>query len=160
METDNPIIEDPNSNTNEGGNRHSSSTSSRSSSLSFFSHNGFGSSQFSDVEMAKVQSGSYTSLKDLLPRGSSSPVICSPTTSTTGDNSSWHEIPIKNPLLKHAALAYLQPVGSPPPACEKGLLGRLKEMCCRECGCFMWIFDVVFEERQGGDFAVGGSGDQ
>ncbi|KAE8692627.1 Amino acid permease family protein [Hibiscus syriacus] len=145
METDNPIIEDPNSNTNEVCNRHSSSTSSRSSSsLSFLSHNGFGSSQFSDVETTTVKSdGSYTSLRDLLPRGSSSPVMCSLTTSTTADNSSWIEIPIKNPLLKHAALAYLQPVGNLPPAAEKGFLGGLKERCCRECGCILWIFDVV-----------------
>ncbi|KAK8505844.1 hypothetical protein V6N13_080667 [Hibiscus sabdariffa] len=146
METDNPIIEDPITNTNtknEGANRNSSSVISRSSSPVLFLHGGFGSSQFSDVEMITVQSGSYTSLRDLLP---SSPVIGSPTTSTSANNSSWHEIPIKNPLVKHAALAYLQPVGSPAAAGEKGLLGRVKERCCRECGCVLWIFDVVFRK--------------
>ncbi|GMJ06931.1 hypothetical protein HRI_004362300 [Hibiscus trionum] len=144
METDNPIIEDPN--TNKGTNHHrpSSSIISPSSSPNFFLHNGgFGSSQFSDVEMITVQSGSYTSLRDLLPPGSSSPMLSSPTMSTTANNSSWHEIPIKNPLVKHAALAYLQPVGSPAAAGEKGLLGRVKERCCRECGCVLWILDVV-----------------
>ncbi|KAK9001521.1 hypothetical protein V6N11_083303 [Hibiscus sabdariffa] len=96
--------------------------------------------------MITVQSGSYISLRDLLPPGSSSPMIGSPTTSATANNSSWHEIPIKNPLVKHAALAYLQPVGSPPAAGEKGLLGIVKERCCRECGCVLWIFDVVFRK--------------
>ncbi|GMJ03587.1 hypothetical protein like AT3G52520 [Hibiscus trionum] len=105
-----------------------------------------GSSQFSNVEMITIQSGSYISLRDLLPLASSTTAIISLTTSAaagTANNSSWHEIPIKNPLVKHAALAYLQPVGSPPASGEKGLFGRLKEMCRRECGCVMWIFDVV-----------------
>ncbi|XWS42751.1 hypothetical protein CRYUN_Cryun16bG0041100 [Craigia yunnanensis] len=44
--------------------------------------------------MITIDSISYTSLKDLLP--TSPPAITSST-----HNSSWHEIPIKNPLVKH-----------------------------------------------------------
>ncbi|XVE93907.1 hypothetical protein REPUB_Repub01dG0234800 [Reevesia pubescens] len=95
------------------------------------------SSQLSDIEMITIQSVSYTSLKDLLP--TSSPTITSPT-----HNSSWNEIPIKNPLAKHAALAYLQPMSSPPEEGEKGLFRKLKERCCGDqCGCVLWIYDVV-----------------
>ncbi|XWS40234.1 hypothetical protein CRYUN_Cryun18bG0122700 [Craigia yunnanensis] len=87
--------------------------------------------------MITIDSVTYTSLKDLLP--TSPPAITSPT-----HNSSWHEIPIKNPLVKHAALAYLQPMSSPTEVGEKGLFGRLKERCYGECGCVLWIYDVVW----------------
>ncbi|KAJ4715942.1 DNA-directed RNA polymerase subunit alpha like [Melia azedarach] len=100
----------------------------------FHDHNPF---QISDIEMISLQSATYTSLKDLLPP--SPPAITSPT-----NNSSWYEIPIKNPLVKHAALAYLQPMSSPPEVGEKGLFGKLKETCYCQCECFGWINDVVF----------------
>ena len=107
------------------------------------SHYGFNSPelQISDIGMTTVQSIGYTSLKDLLPSSSSSPAVMSPTPS-----SSWYEIPIKNPLVKHAAMAYLQPMSSPPEIGNKGLLAKLKEKCfCGGgvCGCFGWINDVV-----------------
>ena len=139
MDTDTAIIEDPNTYTNKEANLHLDHPSINSHSPTFLFHNGFSSSQISDIEMINIQSVSYTSLKDLLPI--SPPGITSPT-----QNSSWHEIPIKNPLVKHAALAYLQPMSSPPEVGEKGLFGRLKERCCGECGCVLWLFDVVWRK--------------
>ena len=132
-----PIIENPNTNTNKEANLNLDHPSINSHSPTFLLHNGFSSSQISDIEMINIQSVSYTSLKDLLPI--SPPGITSPT-----QNSSWHEIPIKNPLVKHAALAYLQPMSSPTEVGEKGLFGRLKERCYGECGCVLWIYDVVW----------------
>ncbi|KAA3464689.1 zinc-regulated protein 8-like [Gossypium australe] len=145
MDTKNPIIE--NTTTNhiiKGANQnldhdHHPSINSRSS--AFLLHNGLSSSQFSDVEMMT----SYTSLKELLP--ASSPTIISPTMSTV-HNSSWNEIPIKNPLVKQAALAYLQPMESLPPAGEKGFFERVKENCSSECGCVSWMFDVVLKNAK------------
>ncbi|XP_022726286.1 uncharacterized protein LOC111282462 [Durio zibethinus] len=137
MATDNSIIEDPNTKTNKEANLNLDHPSINSHSPTFFLHNGFSSSQVSDIEMITMQSVSYTSLKDLLP--TQTPAIASPT-----HNSSWHEIPIKNPLVKHAALAYLLPMSSPPEVGEKGLFGRLKERCCGECGCVLWLYDVVW----------------
>ncbi|XVF67975.1 hypothetical protein PTKIN_Ptkin10aG0165200 [Pterospermum kingtungense] len=96
--------------------------------------------------MITIRSVSYTSLKDLLPTTSSSAagaIITSPT-----HNSSWHEIPIKNPLVKQAALAYLQPMATPPEVGEKGIFERLKERCCCECGCLSWIYDVVWRNLE------------
>ncbi|KDP33288.1 hypothetical protein JCGZ_13075 [Jatropha curcas] len=87
--------------------------------------------------MIAIHSVTYTSLKDLLP--ASPPTISSP----TQHNSSWNEIPIKNPLVKQAALAYLQPMSSPPEIGDKGLFGRLRDACYVECGCFEWFNDVV-----------------
>ncbi|VVB08573.1 unnamed protein product [Arabis nemorensis] len=56
------------------------------------------------------------------------------------------EIPIRNPLVKQAALAYLQPMGGRPPGTvvEEGLFGKFKEVCCRgQCGCLEWLHGVV-----------------
>ncbi|GKV23988.1 hypothetical protein SLEP1_g33650 [Rubroshorea leprosula] len=106
-----------------------------SHSSSFLLHNGFGSSQISDIEMITIQSVSYTSLKDMLP--------LSLTTSPTY-NSSWYEIPISNPLVKHAAMAYLQPMSTPREVGGKGVFGMLKEWFCGECGCLAFINDVVW----------------
>ncbi|KAH7574828.1 hypothetical protein ACOSP7_005893 [Xanthoceras sorbifolium] len=100
----------------------------------------------SDIELISLQVATYTSLKDLLPTSSSSPQQS--VTSPSAHNSSWHEIPIRNPLVKQAALAYLQPMSSPlPDSGNKGLLGRLRDGCCcwwRQCECFSWVDDVVF----------------
>ncbi|GMN38224.1 hypothetical protein TIFTF001_007456 [Ficus carica] len=114
--------------------------------------NGFYSPRFwiQDLEMTAVQSSSveYTSLKDILPSASASAspaaVAMSPTPS-----SSWHEIPIRNPLVKHAAMAYLQPMSTPTTSFgdKGGLLGKLKAMCfCHggEYGCVGWLYDVVW----------------
>lgn len=149
MET--AIIKDPNTD----------SPLNSSSYSHFLTHNGFNSLelQLPDMEMTTattvvtVQSLSYTSLRDLLPSSSSSPGVMSPTPS-----SSWYEIPIKNPLVKHAAMAYLQPMSSLPEIGSKGLFSKLRDKCfCRDgaCGCFGWLSDVVlgtvreFWERTG-----------
>ncbi|PON45052.1 hypothetical protein PanWU01x14_261950 [Parasponia andersonii] len=110
--------------------------------LHFPTHNGFNSPdiQIPDIEITSVHSVGYTSLRDLMPSSSSSPAAMSPTPS-----SSWYEVPIKNPLVKHAAMAYLQPMSSPPEIGDKGLLARLKEkcLCGGAWGCFGWLNDVV-----------------
>ncbi|KAH7518376.1 hypothetical protein FEM48_Zijuj09G0165200 [Ziziphus jujuba var. spinosa] len=120
-------------------------SNSHSHSPTFLFHDGgLDSPEFkvSDIEMITIQSLTYTSLKDLLPP-SPPPAIMSPT-----HNSSWHEIPIRNPLVKHAALAYLQPMSTPTEAGDKGLFGKLKDKClCGAAGggfgCFGWLGDVV-----------------
>lgn len=103
-----------------------------------------------DIEMVTVKSASYTSLKDLLPLSpSSAAAITSPT-----NNSSWHEIPIKNPLVKQAALAYLQPMSSPlEVGGNKGFFGKFKDSvcCCCQCECFGWIHDVVLRSLRDED---------
>ena len=134
---------------------------SHSHSPSFLLHNGFNSVDLpdSDIEMITIPSVTYTSLKDLLPPSSSSsspPSNISPAMMMM-INSSWYdEIPIKNPLVKHAALAYLQPMSAPREVRRKGIFGRLKDKCtccggggADGCGgeffgCFSWINDVVF----------------
>nr|XP_011458695.1 PREDICTED: uncharacterized protein LOC105349779 [Fragaria vesca subsp. vesca] len=108
---------------------------------SFLSQNGFPSPvDFSDIEMITLQAVTYTSLRDLLP--SSPPTIASPT-----HNSSWHEIPIKNPLVKHAALAYLQPMSTPPEVGGKGILRTIRDKCgCSDgIGCVDWLRDVFWK---------------
>lgn len=99
---------------------------------------------FSDIELITIQNIGYTSLRDLLP-STGPPTIMSPT------NSSWYEIPIKNPLVKHAALAYLQPMSTPPDPRDRGLLWRLRDACgCSENGCFCWLGDAVRSLFTGG----------
>ncbi|KAI3499304.1 hypothetical protein L1887_35099 [Cichorium endivia] len=86
----------------------------------------------SDIEMVPIDSlTSYTSLKDIL-RSSSTP---SPVDSPTGFKriDSWREIPIKDPLLQHAAWAYLQPMSSEPDSDERCCFWKLKD-------CFSGIF--------------------
>ncbi|KAK4757176.1 hypothetical protein SAY87_007303 [Trapa incisa] len=92
--------------------------------------------EISDIEMISFQSVAYTSLRDLIPSQPHPPLpgITSPT-----NNSSWSELPIRNPLVKQAALAYLQPMSTPPESGHKGLLGRLRE----RCGCLRWLRDAV-----------------
>lgn len=158
------IIKDPNQNQNQNQNQnpnpklefplksHTNNTHSHSHSHSpsFLLHNGFNSSDLpnSDIEMITIQAVTYTSLKDLLPASSSSPPTGMSPTMMMMINSSWYdEIPIKNPLVKHAALAYLQPMSTRPEVRNKGIFGKLKENCtCATAGffsCFAWINDVV-----------------
>lgn len=132
-QTQTHLIKDPNANL----------SNDYSLNSAFLIHNGFNNNsitkgfQISDIEMIKLQPATYTSLKDLLP--ASHPSITSPTI-----NSSWSEIPIKNPLVKHAALAYLQPMSTPPDVGDKGLFGKLTDSLCYQCECFSWIKDVIF----------------
>ncbi|TYI43942.1 hypothetical protein ES332_A01G202400v1 [Gossypium tomentosum] len=79
--------------------------------------NGFNSSdQISDIELISIQSVSYTRIS-----------------SASNNNSSCNEISIKNPLVKHAALAYLKPMLSP-----------TEMMCSGESGCLFWSYDVLW----------------
>uniref|UniRef100_A0A2P2QX33 Uncharacterized protein LOC105638508 n=1 Tax=Rhizophora mucronata TaxID=61149 RepID=A0A2P2QX33_RHIMU len=87
--------------------------------------------------MIAIQSATYTSLKDLLPP----PSILSP----SAHNSSWQEVPIKNPLVKHAALAYLQPMSTPLEVGDQGFFRRLKDQFFGQCGCLGWFRDVVWK---------------
>ncbi|KAJ1436332.1 hypothetical protein SESBI_04364 [Sesbania bispinosa] len=78
--------------------------------------------------MVVVPTVSYTSLRDIVPHDP--------------NNASWNQIPIKNPLLKQAALAYLQPMSTPPEIGNKTFLDHLKENCfCgpQLFGCFRWL---------------------
>ncbi|PIN19190.1 hypothetical protein CDL12_08134 [Handroanthus impetiginosus] len=84
-----------------------------------------------DIEMITLESKSYTSLKDVLP--ASPPSTSSPT------SSSWREIPIKDPLLQHAAWAYLQPMAEARNEDDRWWR-RLEKMCC---GLFSCFHDVV-----------------
>ncbi|KAH0697713.1 hypothetical protein KY290_015549 [Solanum tuberosum] len=86
--------------------------------------------QFCDVEMVSMESLTYTSLKDLLP--GSPPSILSP---TNGRKDSWREIPMKDPLLQHAAWAYLQPTA----------VAEADQCFSEKCfGLFDCFSDVIF----------------
>ncbi|KAL9141726.1 hypothetical protein ABFS82_14G123000 [Erythranthe guttata] len=83
--------------------------------------------------IALESSISYTSLKDLMPPSTSSP---------TG---SWREIPIKDPLLQHAAWAYLRPV-----AADRGDDGRWwRRFAEKFCGLFVCLNGVVLMVFEG-----------
>lgn len=108
-------------------------------SQTFLLHNGLKSPELpiSDLELTRMQhSLGYTSLKDLLPANSSS---------------SWYgEIPIKNPLVKQAALAYLQPMSTPTQSGDKNLFRRLREQCSCQSGCFevfTWLRDAYSRKK-------------
>ncbi|KAI3446288.1 hypothetical protein Pfo_002953 [Paulownia fortunei] len=98
-----------------------------------------------DIEMFALQSMSYTSLKDLLP---ASP----PQSTMSPTSSSWREIPIKDPLLQHAAWAYLQPMAEARDE-DNRWWRRLEEKCCGMFRCFNDVVLVVFK----GLFAEQGS---
>ncbi|KAL3514968.1 hypothetical protein ACH5RR_021870 [Cinchona calisaya] len=53
-----------------------------------------------NIEMIALQA--YTSLKDLIPSNTPPP--------STNTRDCWRHIPIKDPLVQHAAWAYLQPM--------------------------------------------------
>ncbi|KAL6525959.1 hypothetical protein OROHE_015483 [Orobanche hederae] len=99
--------------------------------------------------MFAFQSMSYTSLKDLLPAASPSPAA-SPTS-----GSSLKDIPIKDPLVQHAARAYLQPMAEARDLDERWRR-RLKEKFSGLWGCFNDVVLVMFkglfaEQRSDGD---------
>ncbi|KAG8364430.1 hypothetical protein BUALT_Bualt19G0128000 [Buddleja alternifolia] len=89
--------------------------------------------------MIALKTMSYTSLKDVLP--ASPPSAVSPMTCR---KDSWREIPIKDPLLQHAAWAYLQPM-----AAARGEDGRwwrkLQEKICGLFGCLNGVVLLVFD---------------
>lgn len=83
-----------------------------------------------NTELAEVivPTTSYTSLRDMISLPQSSL------------NGSWNEnIPIKNPLLKQAALAYLQPMSTPP---DHDFVNNKCFSCCGgadSASCFQWL---------------------
>ncbi|PIN09450.1 hypothetical protein CDL12_17964 [Handroanthus impetiginosus] len=98
-----------------------------------------GANHHEGIAMFTFQSISYTSLKDLLP--ASPPSTASPTSSR---RDSWREIPIKDPLLQHAARAYLQPMAAEHVGDERWCR-RIRQKWCRLFGCFNDVVLVVFE---------------
>ncbi|KAK1419352.1 hypothetical protein QVD17_28518 [Tagetes erecta] len=88
------------------------------------------SSRESDIEMISIDSfSSYTSLKDVL-RATSPPSSPVESLKKFRRIDSWREIPIKDPLLQHAAWAYLQPMNSEPETGERCGFRKLKECLC------------------------------
>ncbi|KAL6551635.1 hypothetical protein OROGR_007789 [Orobanche gracilis] len=86
--------------------------------------------------MFAFQSMSYTSLKDILP--------ASPSPAAYPTNcSSLKEIPLKDPLLQHAARAYLHPVAGSRDA-DKRWRRRLQEKFSVMLGCFNDVVLVMF----------------
>ncbi|CAI9786418.1 unnamed protein product [Fraxinus pennsylvanica] len=101
--------------------------------------------QYSDIEMIPIQNSSYTSLKDILP--------VSPTSTrspVTIRMDSWKEIPIKNPLVKHAAWAYLQPMAMAVLDDDDGrfFVRKMMDKCRGLIGCFygvvLWLSRAYF----------------
>ncbi|CAA0827755.1 Unknown protein [Striga hermonthica] len=90
------------------------------------------------VEMLALEGGAegYTSLRDLLPTSPAS--VASPS-----GGGSWKEIPFRDPLLQHAAWAYLQPIAE-----ARGGDGRrpwwwLRGDCGGVLGCLSGVVLVV-----------------
>ncbi|MFS7888435.1 hypothetical protein Hanom_Chr05g00416341 [Helianthus anomalus] len=82
-----------------------------------------------DIEMISIDSlTSYTSLKDILRSASPPSPEDSPTNFKQID--SWREIPIKDPLLQHAAWAYLQPMSSEPDTDDRCCFWKIKDCFC------------------------------
>ncbi|CAI9769786.1 unnamed protein product [Fraxinus pennsylvanica] len=87
---------------------------------------------------------SYTSLRDVLPASSLS----------TTRMDSWREISIKDPLVQHAAWAYLQPMMTACEQVERGsFLRRIKNKCCGLFECFNDVVLIsvksLFSSQQG-----------
>lgn len=106
---------------------------------------------FSDTELISINnhrqhtttasgSANYTSLKDILPQ---TPIQLSGISPT--HNSSWHEIPIRNPLVKHAAWAYLQPMSTLPDSDDNRccFFTKLNSLRCGEIGCFEYFRNSI-----------------
>ncbi|KAL8188677.1 hypothetical protein R6Q57_029697 [Mikania cordata] len=95
----------------------------------FFSYSDSLSSPDSDMEMISIESlSSYTSLKDVLRETYHPSPVDSPTKFKRIQ--SWKEIPIKDPLLQHAAWAYLQPISSEPDSDDRSCFWKLKDCFC------------------------------
>lgn len=97
-----------------------------------------------DIEMISIHhSNHYTSLKDLMPESPPSSTA-SPTTCCRGD--SWREIPIKDPLLQHAAWAYLQPMTAERQSeGDRRWWRRFRHKFCWLLSCFNDVVLMVFE---------------
>ncbi|CAN0845764.1 hypothetical protein LINGRAHAP2_LOCUS4195 [Linum grandiflorum] len=67
-------------------------------------------------------------------------------------DSTLHDIPLKDPIVRQAAWAYLQPAGGTFEDCDgagmKEVFRQLRDKCAaraEKCGCLEWINDVAFE---------------
>ncbi|CAN4112591.1 unnamed protein product [Withania somnifera] len=98
--------------------------------------------KFSDIEMVIIESLTYTSLKDLLP--ASPPGVMSP---TNGRKDSWREIPMRDPLLQHAAWAYLQPAAEP--EADRSFSEKMKDKCFGLFHCFSDVIFAMFSPTRG-----------
>ncbi|KAK9062433.1 hypothetical protein SSX86_019619 [Deinandra increscens subsp. villosa] len=119
-----------------------SGTSSSSSTKSSSSTSSSSSSSSSDYELISLKPASYTSLRDLLPSTAAFVQSPKPPSFTV---QSGYEISIRNPLVKQAAWAYLQPMsaspGSGPSTVFHRLWTRLSDALLRLvtqiCNCFL-----------------------
>ncbi|KAL2537829.1 Uncharacterized protein Fot_19220 [Forsythia ovata] len=119
----------------------------RSQDRRFLVANGINQFQNYDIEMIPIQNLSYTSLKDILPASPMS--IGSPVTSR---RESWREIPIKDPLVQHAAWAYLQPMAVLEDNDGRYFARKMMDKCRGLIECFNDVVLVVvkslFSEQQ------------
>ncbi|KAL1541183.1 hypothetical protein AAHA92_25437 [Salvia divinorum] len=92
------------------------------------------------IEMIALEGINYTSLKDLMPE--SPPSSASPAC-LHGD--SWREIPIKDPLLQHAAWAYLQPMMAERQSEDRRWWMRFHEKVDWLLSCLDGVVLVLFE---------------
>ncbi|GAB4853121.1 hypothetical protein Ancab_017305 [Ancistrocladus abbreviatus] len=112
----------------------------------------------SDVELVVLRPVTYTSLKDITPSSppSQQGVLTPPASGGTRKNS-WDDVAIKNPLVKQAAIAYLQPMSTPPVMGDRNWLQRLKDKFCfgrddeevNQLGCLGFANHVVFVPIRG-----------
>ncbi|KAL8150251.1 hypothetical protein V2J09_020059 [Rumex salicifolius] len=77
-----------------------------------------------DIELITIQPNSYTSLRDIIAAssaalgGASSPSTAPASPTCWKSTRDRDDVPIKNQLVKQAALAYLQPLSSSPSSTE------------------------------------------
>ncbi|GMH13516.1 hypothetical protein Nepgr_015357 [Nepenthes gracilis] len=105
-------------------------------------------SLISDFGIVDVQASAYTSLKDIIPPYPPSPPAA--VTPPWSRKDSLEGIPIKNPLVKQAALAYLQPMSTPTEIEDRSWFVQLKDKCCLlhrgdadRSTCFDFLNDIV-----------------
>lgn len=92
-------------------------------------HNEFVLTETSSAASKGCSSLTYTSLKDLLPPFSFA-AINSPTAASSSAGRSCYEISIRNPLVKQAAWAYLQPMSASPGSSGPSFIHRLWLRLC------------------------------
>ncbi|KAL8142532.1 hypothetical protein V2J09_015564 [Rumex salicifolius] len=88
------------------------------------------------MEMISLHPTCYISLRDIIATTSSATTgLATPPMpeSPSSRKSSWDDIPIKNPLVKHAALAYLQPMSTPEEIDNRSWIERTREILRRCC---------------------------
>ena len=99
-------------------------------------------SKIADIEMVALQALTYISLKDILPASPPASVLWP----AYDRKESWREIPIKDPLLQHAAWAYLRPMSAAHDSDDRSCLAR----CGGLFGCFGgFVNDVVWAAVKG-----------